>query len=104
MSNKMITRAIAAVLSMSITSVATSLHAASPPTVNENQNSAQMGNSNEMEKCYGIAVAGQNDCGTATHACAGEAKVAGDKNEWLMVPTGLCNKIVGGKLKAPKKD
>ena len=24
------------------------------------------------EKCYGIAKAGQNDCGTAKHACAGQ--------------------------------
>jgi len=24
-----------------------------------------------QEKCYGIAKAGQNDCGTAKHACAG---------------------------------
>ena len=23
-----------------------------------------------QEKCYGIAKAGQNDCGTAKHACA----------------------------------
>ena len=35
-----------------------------------------------QEKCYGIAKAGQNDCGTAKHACAGEAKVSGDPTEW----------------------
>jgi hypothetical protein len=28
----------------------------------------------EKEKCYGVAKAGQNDCGTATHSCAGKAK------------------------------
>ena len=49
-----------------------------------------------MEKCYGIAKAGHNDCGTASHYCAGEAKMNNDKKEWIIVPTGTCNKIVGG--------
>lgn len=49
-----------------------------------------------MEKCYGIAKAGMNDCGTTTHGCGGESKVDGDKKEWLGVPEGLCKKIVGG--------
>ena len=26
------------------------------------------------EKCYGVAKAGKNDCGTAKHACAGMAE------------------------------
>lgn len=53
-----------------------------------------------MEKCYGIVKAGMNDCGTANHNCSGEAKKDGDKNEWINVPTGLCQKIVGGKTSA----
>lgn len=51
----------------------------------------------QSEKCYGIAKAGQNDCSTSAHTCSGEAKVDGDKSEWLYVPNGLCNKIVGGR-------
>lgn len=51
-----------------------------------------------MEKCYGIAKAGMNDCGTAVHGCAGEAKINGAKDEFINVPTGLCKKIVGGSL------
>ncbi|MFT6350827.1 MAG: putative membrane protein, partial [Neptuniibacter pectenicola] len=32
------------------------------------------------EKCYGVALAGQNDCGNlaGTHSCAGQAKVDND--------------------------
>ncbi|MEO1002612.1 MAG: DUF2282 domain-containing protein [Cyanobacteria bacterium J06638_7] len=52
-----------------------------------------------MEKCAGIAKAGMNDCGTSKHSCAGEAKVSGDPEEWVYVPTGTCKKIVGGTLK-----
>nr|WP_255510999.1 DUF2282 domain-containing protein [Cyanobium sp. LEGE 06113] len=40
-----------------------------------------------------------NDCGTSKHSCAGEAKVSGDPEEWVYVPTGTCKKIVGGTLK-----
>lgn len=52
------------------------------------------------EKCYGIAAASQNDCQTATHSCAGEAKQARDPSSWIYVPTGTCAKIVGGSLKS----
>jgi uncharacterized membrane protein len=55
-----------------------------------------------QEKCYGIAKAGQNDCGTAKHACAGEgAKVDKDPTEWKYVDKGTCEKV-GGKMSAPK--
>ena len=50
------------------------------------------------EKCYGIAKAGQNDCAsvTASHSCAGQSKVAMDKQEWRYVAKGTCAKV-GGK-------
>jgi len=56
------------------------------------------------EKCQGIAKAGMNDCGANGHACAGYAKVDNDKNEWIYVPEGTCEKIAGGVVKAPKKE
>jgi len=56
-----------------------------------------------MEKCQGIAKTGQNDCGTSKHACAGQAKVDGDAEEWVYVPEGSCSKIVGGTVKPAKK-
>jgi uncharacterized membrane protein len=49
------------------------------------------------EKCYGINVAGKNDCASSnSHSCAGEAKRASDPKSWIYVPTGTCSKIVGG--------
>ena len=55
------------------------------------------------EKCYGVAVAGHNDCAaTGGHSCAGEAKMTADPKSWIYVPTGTCTKIVGGSL-TPKK-
>jgi len=53
----------------------------------------------KAEKCFGVAAAGQNDCQTATHSCAGESKQARDANSWVYVPVGTCGKIAGGSLK-----
>jgi uncharacterized membrane protein len=51
------------------------------------------------EKCYGIAKAGANDCGSAgNNSCAGTARVASDTKAWIYVPTGVCNKIVNASL------
>jgi uncharacterized membrane protein len=56
----------------------------------------------DTEKCYGVAMAGKNDCGTAKHACAGQgAKVDKDPTEWKYVAKGTCEKM-GGKTTAPK--
>ena len=49
-----------------------------------------------QEKCYGIAKAGQNDCGTARHSCAGKAARDNAPDEWKYVPKGTCEKA-GGK-------
>jgi uncharacterized membrane protein len=45
----------------------------------------------EKEKCYGVALAGQNDCaaGEGT-SCAGTSKVDYQGNSWKYVPTGTC--------------
>lgn len=57
-----------------------------------------------FEKCAGIAKAGMNDCGTSVHACAGQAKVDNDAEEWIYVPAGTCAKIAGGTLKESAPD
>jgi len=49
-----------------------------------------------FEKCYGVAKAGMNDCGTAKHACGGQSKKDGDPKEWVYVPKGTCEKLKKG--------
>lgn len=53
-----------------------------------------------MEKCFGVAKAGKNDCQTSTSACAGTAKDDGQKDAWIYLPEGTCDKIVGGSTKS----
>jgi uncharacterized membrane protein len=60
----------------------------------------------DQEKCYGVAKVGQNDCGTATHGCAGQAALDNDAKEWKYVAKGTCEKVggkLGGKSSAEKK-
>lgn len=56
-----------------------------------------------FEKCQGVAKAGMNDCGSSGHACAGQSKKDGDPEEWVYVPEGTCEKLVGGKVKKAAK-
>ncbi len=52
----------------------------------------------KVEKCKGIAKKGNNDCGANGHKCGGKAAVDNDPNEWVYVPSGVCEKIAGGSI------
>ena len=45
----------------------------------------------DMEKCYGIALKGQNECkaGEGT-TCAGTSTIDYQGNSWKLVPKGTC--------------
>lgn len=47
-----------------------------------------------VEKCYGVAMAGKNDCAAgAGTTCAGTSKVDYQGNAWKNVPAGTCTSI-----------
>ena len=52
------------------------------------------------ERCFGVARAGKNDCAANGHACQGQAKRDHNPREWLFLPSGTCERIVGGSLSA----
>ena len=47
-----------------------------------------------VEQCYGVALAGENDCaaGPGT-SCAGSSTVDYQGNAWTYVPEGTCESI-----------
>jgi len=55
----------------------------------------------EQVKCYGVALAGQNDCkaGAGT-TCAGTSKVDYQGNAFKLVPAGTCETmdLPGGRM------
>ncbi|MDD1147215.1 DUF2282 domain-containing protein [Pseudomonas sp. TNT2022 ID357] len=61
---------------LSIAAVSTTAHAA-----------------DDMEKCFGVAMKGKNDCAAgAGTTCAGTSKVNDQANAWKLVPKGTCEK------------
>lgn len=50
--------------------------------------------SNKPVKCYGVAKAGQNDCGVpGGHGCAGQAKTNYDTKEWKYLTPSKCKQM-----------
>jgi len=87
-SNLLIVSAVAAALSLPLSTDAQSGPAPKPKF--------------EAEKCYGIAKAGKNDCQTANSSCAGTSKRDGQGDAWIYMPAGACDRVVGGSLQ-PKR-
>jgi uncharacterized membrane protein len=74
--------AVAATLAFSLASLATSVHA-SPDAPKP-----------AMEKCYGVALAGKNDCAAGPGTtCAGTAQANYQGNAWILVAKGTCTTI-----------
>ncbi len=48
----------------------------------------------EMEKCYGISMAGENDCAAAGHSCAGHSTADFAGTDFKEVPKGTCTDMV----------
>lgn len=47
-----------------------------------------------MEKCYGVSMAGKNDCAAGPGTtCAGTSKVDYQSNAWKYVAAGTCTSI-----------
>ena len=47
----------------------------------------------EMEKCYGVALKGKNDCAAGPGTtCAGTSTRDHQGNAWKLVPKGTCEK------------
>jgi len=57
----------------------------------------------DIEKCYGVAKAGKNDCKTMSNACAGHSVTDAQADAFIALPKGTCERISGGSLQAPAK-
>jgi uncharacterized membrane protein len=55
---------------------------------------AGVASAQENEKCFGVSLAGQNDCAAGEGTtCAGTSKVDYQGNAWTLVPAGTCETI-----------
>lgn len=47
----------------------------------------------DMEKCFGVALKGKNDCAAGPGTtCAGTSRIDYQGNSWKLVPKGTCEK------------
>jgi uncharacterized membrane protein len=54
----------------------------------------------EQEKCFGVSLAGKNDCAAGPGTtCAGTSKVDYQGNAWKLVPKGTCTSMTTPKGK-----
>lgn len=52
---------------------------------------AGVAHAQENEKCFGVSLAGQNDCAAGEGTtCAGTSTVDYQGNAWKLVPAGTC--------------
>jgi uncharacterized membrane protein len=70
------------------------------PMTKEQQQTMERMQKNNLEKCYGVAARGKNDCGEGQHSCVGQSTHDREKDSFLLLPKGDCQKLAGGSLKA----
>ena len=59
----------------------------------------------ENEKCYGISLAGKNDCSAGPGTtCAGSSTVDYQGNAWMLVPAGTCEGVAWDKILPEGRD
>ena len=73
-----------------------------------------LADSGKKEKCFGVSVAGKNDCAAGPGTtCAGTSKIDYQGNAWTLVPAGTCKSTkittadgrqISGSLKPLKRD
>ena len=82
----------------SLAFAAAALAAMSGPSLAADEKKADDKTATDTEKCYGVALAGKNDCAAgAGTTCAGTSKVDYQGNSWKAVPKGTCTA-----MKTPK--
>jgi uncharacterized membrane protein len=75
------------ILAGAVTTALATIAAAAPLTKAEGQAAVAA----HKEKCYGVALKGQNDCAAGPGTtCAGTSRIDYQGNSWKLVPKGTC--------------
>ena len=70
--------------------------AASIASAQQPMNGQQQAAPAAMERCYGVARAGHNDCAAGAHSCAGQSTRDNDPASFVELPVGVCAKLAHG--------
>lgn len=98
MNSTLATATLAAAVGLALSAPAYAQQKGKPMTEDQKRVMERMVKQN-LEKCYGIAARGRNDCAEGAHSCTGQATHDRDKGSFVLLPKGDCQKIAGGNLK-----
>ena len=90
-----------AFLAAAMTAAFSTMASAAPLSAEEAQMKVDAG----MEKCYGVSLAGQNDCAAGPGTtCQGTSTVDNQGNAWKFVDGGTCTtmELPDGRMGAPE--
>jgi len=99
MNRSFATATLAAAIGLALAGTAAQAQGDKPMTKEQKMTMERMVKNN-LEKCYGVAARGKNDCGEGAHSCVGQATHDRDKASFVLLPKGDCQKIAGGKTQA----
>jgi uncharacterized membrane protein len=99
MKSTYVTATLAAALGLALGAAEAQQPAGKPMTKEQQQTMDRMVKNN-LEKCYGVAARGKNDCAEGQHSCIGQASHDRDTASFVLVPKGDCQKLAGGKTQA----
>lgn len=97
MNRTLATTALAAAVGLVVASQGPSVAQQSgKPMTKEQQQTMERMQKFNLEKCYGVAARGKNDCAEGAHSCVGQATHDRDKASFVLLPKGDCQKLAGG--------
>ena len=99
MTRSLATATLAAAVGLALAASAQAQQGGKPMTKEQKMTMERMVKNN-LEKCYGVAARGKNDCAEGAHSCVGQATRDREADSFVLVPKGDCQKLAGGKTAA----
>ena len=100
MTRSLATATLAAAVGLALSAAAQAQQMGDKPMTKEQKMTMERMVKHNLEKCYGVAARGKNDCAEGQHSCVGQATRDREPDSFVLVPKGDCQKLAGGKTKA----
>ena len=100
MNRSLATATLAAAVGLALAAPAQAQQMGDKPMTKEQKMTMERMVKHNLEKCYGVAARGKNDCGEGAHSCVGQSTRDRDPQSFVLVPKGDCQKLAGGKTQS----
>jgi len=100
MTRSLATVTLAAAVGLALAAPAQAQQMGDKPMTKEQKMTMERMVKHNLEKCYGVAARGKNDCAEGAHSCVGQSTRDREPDSFVLVPKGDCQKLAGGKTSA----